>query len=357
MDSKLVRVGNLKIKLGSKGVCIMRTFAICITVVLGGVLSGCATNIGVKNGPIHFGKTIDLTMRPEQSLGVRVTPALEEGNVTVIEAPISDSQIGGEMYPGRISFPGWARNDEGKEGFAQYILAGNYKSCDFMSFVIIDGVFSDMRSAKILPLSSRTEYTWDQDGMPVLIDRIRFYDEEEYRAELVEKYGVSIGSRHLVKGFDKTVKSWNRYATEHGDIYSPLSEEDIERVAKINPGYSPIEKLILRNRAVISINPYQVVATASITVFEAMTKKSQGWDIGSEVSRMQMAMTFAFTGRFCKEIAREQREEIVKKDAEIAELKKQKEADSAKAVSVESKPTLQPVPQTKKIKVVERRRR
>lgn len=323
-----------------------------LVLMLAAVLSGCAHS-GVRNAPTHFNKEIDLTMRPEQALGARVTPSLEKGEVTVIEAPMSDSQIGGEMYPGRISFPVWAVNSKGEEAFGQCILTGNYPDGSFMGFVIIDGKLADMKSAKFLPLSSKTEYAWDKEGAAIPIERIRFYDEASYRKELVQQHGTSVGSRRLVSGFDSMLKSWNRYSTENGDIYSPLSQDDIKRVAKINPGYSPVEKLILRNRTVLSINPFQTVATASITVFEAMTKKSQGWDIGSEVSRTQMAMIVEFIGRFRKEMIRERNEEIARKDEEIARLKKEK---SQPAVT-EMKAQTQTKPQGRKVKVAERKQR
>ncbi|NTW27512.1 MAG: hypothetical protein HGA36_04265 [Candidatus Moranbacteria bacterium] len=343
----------------------MKRISLFFLVVLSGViLSGCAGG-GMRNAPEHFGQPIDLTVRPEQSLGVRSTPALEEGNVTVVQAPMSDSQIGGEMYPGRISFPGWASSKENsQEAFAQYVLVGNYSSGEFMAFVIIDGKFSIMKAAKFLPLSSRTDYAWDQSGMPVAVDRIRFNDERAYRDELVEKYGISISKDSVfVEGFAKMVKSWNRYGTDHGDIYSPLSQDDIKKVAAINPGYSAVERLVLRNKTIISINPFQVVATASITVFDAMTKKSQGLDINSELpSRMQMSMIVEFIGNFRKEMIRERNVKLTKKDAEIAMLKKKLEDAVLKAsVSIKEEPEQELLTKIKqppkKIRTAERKKR
>ncbi|EKE16355.1 MAG: hypothetical protein ACD_11C00020G0060 [uncultured bacterium] len=270
------------------------------------ILSGCATTTGLKNGPEYLGKALDLTVRPEQSLGVRVTPALENGNVTVFELPITDSQFGGEMYPGRIMFPGMVTNEKGEEFFAQSVLAGIYPSGELMSFVIVDGKLSDMRGAKFLAVSSHTDYFWNEKGEAIFFERQKFYEEKKYRDELILENGVPIGSRRMIKGFDKIVRSWNRYSTEFGDIYSPLGEEDIKRIARINPGYSPVEKLVLRNRAVISINPVETIAKAFITLIEAKNGKSQGWDYTSELpTRQQMAAIVEFIGKFRLELVRE----------------------------------------------------
>ena len=272
------------------------SFFILLAVAL--LLGGCA-KLNLKDGPVHYGKEINLAVRPEQSLGVRVTPALESGDDTVFEISVSDSQIGAEMYPGRIMLPGMVVNEKGEEFFAQAILAGMYPDGKFMSFVIVDGKLSKMKGAKFLPLSSQTNAFWDQQGNPNLFDRVKFYEDKKYRDELILKNGIAIGSRKLVKGFDKMVRSWNRYEANGFDIYSPLGEEDIKRIAKINPGYGIVEKLVLRNKAVISLNPIEMIARASITVFEASTGRTQGWDYTSELpSREQMAMIVEFIGAF-----------------------------------------------------------
>ena len=281
------------------------------------LFGGCAgMEVGLKDGPImDNGKQLDLTVRPDESLGVRVTPALKAGEVTVFELPITDSQIGGEMYPGRIMFPGIVVNAAKEEFFAQSILVEMYPDTgQFMSFVIVDSKMLDMKGAKFLPLSSHTDYFWDQVGNPIAFDRKKFHEDKSYRDELVLEQGVDVESRKLITGFDKIVKAWNMYSTTGGyDMYSPLGEEDIKRIAKINPGYTPIEKLVLRNRTVISINPIEMLAKASITVFEAVNGKNQGWDYTSEIpSRPQMAMIVEFLGSFRMELIKNLNNEIAK---------------------------------------------
>ncbi len=287
-----------------------------LTVLLLGGCSTMRTDAGLKDGPVLNGKNLNLTVRPEESLGVRVTPALESGDVTVFELPVEDSQVGGEMYPGRIMFPGIVVNEKREEFFAQSVLVGMYPDTGkFKSFVIVDGKLRDMRGTKFLPLSSRSDYLWDREGNPIAIDRMDIYENKKDRDQLVLENGVSIGSRKLVKGFDAVVRSWNRYTTAYGDIYSPLGEEDIKRVAKINPGYTAIEKLVLRNRAVISINPVEMVAKASITVFEAANGKTQGWDYTSELpSRQQMAMIVEFIGKFRLQLIAELNEKLARQE-------------------------------------------
>lgn len=291
------------------------------------VLSGCAGTLHVKDAPAELGEKFDLTMHPELSVGVRITPALEAGNVTVIESPMPDGQVGEGMFPGKFNYSGWARNKNGQEGYAQFVFIGNYKTGEFMSFVIIDGKFSEMKSAKLLPISTKASYTWDKYGDIIPIDRVKFYREAVYREELVKKYGISIGERHLVRGFDSIVRSWNLYGTAYGDIYSPYSLEDIQQFAKINTGYKFTEKLVLKNKAVISINPVEMITKAAITVFGAMKTKERGFDLDSELpSQAQMVAIIQFAGKFRLELIRQLNAEIAEKDAKIAALKKEKKA-------------------------------
>ena len=287
------------------------------------IFQGCMKAVQIKDGPAGLGEKFDLTMHPELSVGVRVTPALEAGNVTVIESPMYDGQVGEGMFPGKFNYAGWVRNKNGREGFAQFNFIGNYKTGEYKSFVIIDGKFSEMKTAKLLPLSTKTFYTWDKYGDIVPIDKTRFYLEEAYRDELVEKYGIPIGNRRLVKGYDALVRSWNRYGTAYGDIYSPHSLEDIQQFAKIITGKNFAEKLILKNKAVISINPVEMITKAAITVFGAMQTKSRGFDLDSELpSQAQMVAIIQFAGKFRLELIRQLNVEIAKKDAEIIALKK-----------------------------------
>jgi hypothetical protein len=292
---------------------------LCLFLVV--IFSGCG--MFQKRSPVmENGKPVSFTMYPEDSLGVRKTKALESGNVTVFANPMSDGQIGGEAYPGRIDFPGVAVNEKNEITFGQSVMIGNYRTGEFKSYVIVDGEFSKWKNSKFLPLASFTEFGWDKFDNPIPIDKQRFHEETAYVIEIANKYGIPLRERVFVKGFDEMVRSWNLYSTEHGEIYSPLSVKDIQEVARINPGYSPVEKLVLRNVAVISTNPAQMVALASITVFKAMTGKNLGWDIGSLVRREQMSWIIEFIGSFRKEMIRELLVESEKKDAEISELKK-----------------------------------
>lgn len=304
-----------------------RKMMFSLLVVLLAVLSGCAGTLHVKDAPAELGEKFDLTMHPELSVGVRITPALGAGNVTVIESPMPDGQVGEGMFPGKFNYSGWARNKNGQEGYAQFNFIGNYKTGEYMSFVIIDGKFSEMKTAKLLPLSTKTFYTWDKHGDIVPIDRTRFYQEAAYRDELEEKYGIPIGNRHLIKGYDALVRSWNRYSTKYGDIYSPHSLEDIQQFAKIITGENFAEKLILKNRAVISINPVEMITKVAITVFGAMKTKERGFDLDSELSsQAQMVAIIQFAGKFRLELIRQLNAEIAEKDAEIIALKSEKKA-------------------------------
>lgn len=299
-----------------KGIIISLTL-----VVVFAVLSGCVTDaLVVKNGSSNLGEKFDLTIHPEQAIGIRVTPALAAGKVTVIECPMPDGQVAIDMFGGRFNFPGWFSNDSHQEGYAQFALSDNYQTGELMSLLVIDGVFSEVKSGRVLPLSSRIDFTFDKYGTPVPIDRVRFRDEEGYRNELSKAYGVPVGDRRLVEGFVEMIKSWNLFETEFGDIYSPFSQEFIakEIAAKTNLGYTQKGRLVLKNIAVISINPVEMITKASLTVYRA--RKYDGFN----PNHIQMAKSIDFLVGFRMELIRELNLRIAAKDAEIASLKSEK---------------------------------
>jgi hypothetical protein len=223
------------------------------------------------------------------------------------------------MFPGRFNFPGWVRDQENKshEGLAQFVLVGFYSTGELMSLVVLDGAYSDVKSAKYLPLSSKTDFTFDKNCLPVPIDAVAFHEDGRYREELMEKYGIRVGSRKIVKYFDQVIKSWNLAETEYGDIYTPNDEERIKLIAaKVNQGFTFKGRIVLKNRMVISINPAEMAIKASLTLFEA--RKYEGFN----PNHAQMAEIVDFIGRFRLTLIQELNKKISEKDAEIIALRK-----------------------------------
>jgi len=55
-------------------------------------------------------------------------------------------------------------------------------------------------------------------------------------------YGRELEVGREVIGFDKMVRSWNKYSTYQGEIFTPYGDEDLKRIARINPGYNSWKK-------------------------------------------------------------------------------------------------------------------
>ncbi|HCU70988.1 MAG TPA: hypothetical protein DIC35_04565 [Candidatus Moranbacteria bacterium] len=263
------------------------------------LLSGCAVpgSNALKIGPDNIVPVV----RPEQSVGVWDTPALKAGKVTVTDVPLTDRQIGSELRPGRIMLPGFVANSQGEVFFAQAILAGNYPKGEFMAYLIVEtDDLSKLAKANFFPLTSRANACWNKDGRkpPTPIDQEKLKD-PSFMAALARENGIPLGKRGTYAGVVERIKSWHHGEANGVEIYSQLSEDDVKELAKINPGYSFLEQLVLRNQAVVSINPIEMVAKASITVFNATNGKTQGWDNDSELpSNDEMGRIIDFIGRF-----------------------------------------------------------
>lgn len=283
------------------------------------ILTGCATNnrLVMKDGPMDGEKPLNLLVTPVQSIGVEATNNVREGIVTVIEAPIADRCIASEMYPGRIRWNGLTIGENDKEFFSQFILSGMYKSGEYRFSDIIEGEKKLVKNANSLFLSSKGEFVCNFEGGFFPIDSERFRNEKAYRIEVVKKYGSRAGSRREVIGLEKMIRSWNRYSTYQGEIFTPYGDEDFKRIARINPGYGFLEKITLNGNLTISTNPIYTLWTIGFSIIEGAAAKSQGWDYMSQIpDRVMMGQIVEFVGKLRLEVIRQLNEEQNKQKGE-----------------------------------------
>jgi hypothetical protein len=282
-----------------------------IFVILGAILSGCAPKFVVSDGPMDMGKPIEIMVRPHQSLGVQATEAVSRGKVTVFEAPLSD-KILGEEYPGRIRWNGWAVNDDGKEFFCQFVRIGMYRTGEFMFAVVVDGKQQELRGLRVALLSSTGEFVSDFLGNMHRINRSEFLENKTYRREMIRENGSKVESRQEIPGFQNLVRSWNRYSISEGQMFSPYGEKDLKRIARINPSYGLLEKIIAKGNITISTNPVYSVASVALSIIEGMNAPSEGWDYASQLpSREVMAAIINYVGQFRLELIKQLNEEKV----------------------------------------------
>ena len=278
----------------------MKSAKLLVLVVFLMVLGGCSPKLLIKDGPMSEGeKPKDILVRPYQSLGLQVTPAILSGDVIVVEGPLPDKFIGAEYYPGRFRWDGWVVTADGREFFAQFVWIGMYRTGEYMFAIIIDGKKQELGpDPRILALSSVGEFVCDLSGNVYQSDRRQFDDSREYRTEIVRKYGSKIvGVRREITGFIETVKSWNRYQTAGGEIFSPYGENDFKRIARINPSYGLLEKIVAKGHITISTSPVAIVTSVVLAVIEGMQAPSEGWDYMSQLpDRGQMARIVAALG-------------------------------------------------------------
>ncbi len=328
---------------------------ILVVLLFGVVLSGCANTLVMKDGPMNGEKSVNLLVTPVQSIGVEATENISSEKVTVVEGPIADKCMAAEMYPGRFRWNGLAIGKDGQEFFSQFVLAGMYKSGEYMFAIITEGEQKVLKDAKVVFLSSKGEYVCNLEGEMLQIDAAQFRNEKAYRNELIKKHGTRIGSRREMGGFAKMVLSWNRYTTNQGEIFTPYGDADLKRIVRINPGYNLLDKIVLNGKVTISTNPIYTLWTVGFSIIEGMTAKSEGWDYMSQIpDRIMMGQIVEFAGKLRLEVIRQLNEEkaVLESDA-LQKVEAQKIAVPAK-VSV-AKTETKVVKKTKKIKKGEKR--
>lgn len=252
-------------------------------------------------------REIDLSIEPYQSLGILVTPNLAKGNVTTISGIFPDFIHYIEWGPGRTVWYGWAASEDGKEYFVQFVAAGGTPSRDdILATVIIDDKIdiSEARGIKVLGLSSRLKYCFNLDGKVVQevgkifeVNTENFLRDPNYRKDLVMKYGSLMSDRMGAPYLDTvadvalvSIRSWHEYQTPKGRILSPLNEAMLKNVARINPQYKFMEKLIKKGKFLVTMDPIITAASLGIDIAVAHNAPSTGWDASSVVTRESMAI-------------------------------------------------------------------
>lgn len=303
-----------------------RKSAVLILLAVAILLGGCGSlKVDVKNGPmtVEGSDTTNIMVLPHQSLGVQITPALLKGDVTVYNVPLPDC-IMGEMYPGRIRFNGWVV-DGSEEFFAQFVQEGLFSSGELMYAMIVESKRKLSASAKVLELNSTGQFASNlsDDNKIYPVVRDKFKTDKEHRIEFVRQYGSRIGNRSENLDFIKRVKKWNIYSFEgEGKIFSPYGADDIKRIKRINPAYTPLEKMIDDGFATLATDPVYTVASIAITVIEGMNAPSKGWDYSATVADRWVLGSFAsFIGKLRIALIVELNAEIEKIKADRDELK------------------------------------
>ena len=254
---------------------------------------------------------MDLLVKPVQSIGVQATENISSGNVTVVEGPIADRCVNAEMYPGRLRWNGLAMLPNGQKIFAQFVLIGMYKTGEYMFAIIVEGDKKIVKDAKVIFLSSVGGYVGNLEGGCFQIDTAKFKNDEQYQNEIIAQYGSRVGSRRQLIGFANSILKWHPCGTDEGDILTPYGDDFIKRIARINPGYGLLGKIILKNNITISASP-ATLWSIGMAILEGGFSKSQGWDYLSEIpNRAMMGEISGFTGALRLEVIRQLNEENV----------------------------------------------
>ncbi len=279
-----------------------------LLVIIVAILSGCAANLKMQNIDSVSVNTneIDMLIEPYESLGIMETEAVKNGDVTILHCIIPDILMG-EYYPGRVKWSAWVVDTDGKEYYAQVLFAGVYYSGELRGVIVVDGKPSG--KAKILNLSTLVEYGYNLNGKEYPINRQKFlHNTDNYRKEMVKKYGTEVGPYITKFDFLKAVKGWNKYQTPKGILLSPLGEKEVKEIAAINPQYSWTEKLVGSGRFAATMDPIATAVGIAIDVFRSMNGgvPSVGWDYNSQLpNRREMGIIIKYVSEIKRELIRQ----------------------------------------------------
>ncbi len=277
-------------------------------------LAGCATNgLQMKNINLALAsdtskisvttpktqKKIQMLVLPHESLGLKPTPAICQGNVStfMVTFPL---RLFGEYFPGRLRWNTWTILPNGTERFGQIIFVGMHPSGYYFGVEIINGQVS---FGQTVILSSAVDYIYSPLGKELEVNRVKFLADSQYRKKVIQKvnkgkdgniFNLSLLSRVL--GFQEIIKSWNQIKYPEGYLLSPYGVKEVATIRGINPQYSYFQKLLGTGKFRISPipNPLVFAISNSLGIVMDMVNTgnipSTGWDFDSQISRRQMSL-------------------------------------------------------------------
>ena len=249
---------------------------------------------------------IDLLLEPYECVGLKLTPSIKKGEVTIYRGIMPDVLFG-EFYPGRIRWNGIAVQEDGQEFFAQFLLSPPDWSGNFLWTIVVDG--NPYSTAKVAVLSTLVEFLYSATGEEFSIEKRKLLlDDEEFRRKFVSQRGTPLEDlKEINKGefYEKVLLRWNAWGTDKGKLLSPLGLDEVKEIAAINPQYGFGQKLIAEGNFSLCADYIATAVGIGIDVFRAANGNvpSAGWDFNSEFpNRRNMGLIIEYVSQMRKNL-------------------------------------------------------
>lgn len=281
----------------------------CFLVIFCVVFSGCVAGKTVlKDAPMvaSDSEEFDLALRPHESLGIKLTPAIKAGRVTVFKRfAISKKIFYAEEYPGRIRWNGWLVTPSGLEYFVQIIRTSINRKGEYEYKAIVDGTPEEIAGGRIVGMSSKLDFLMDFKGRDIEITEARadFAKNRKTRASFAMTIGTPVEQLIIDKSdFIGQVKKLNRYTLqkEGYEIACEYVEKDFRKINILISGDGALEKFVLYGKSELSIpiipEPTTIMIGVGTSIGMAMidfmlSQKgiSKGWDYWSAPQTNEVA--------------------------------------------------------------------
>ena len=265
------------------------------------------------------GKKIDLSIKgrdfllePTESLGLEITPAFKEGAISVYWGVFNPILLG-EGALNRVRWVGLAETEDGREFFVQILRwPVNQLAVDgslTVKIIVEDG--GDYVPVKVLYFSSALHWAYDAFGEESPVTSVKkLMGEQDFRRQFILSKGTSTRELQQITTveFWETLKGWTQYSTPDGtEIYSPLSKEQVKKIAGRNSEYSAFQKWVAHGRKPIyPLNPIMTGVANAMEIAEATLGNAppHGWSLNSILTRREAAESLKTLSEQYRELVR-----------------------------------------------------
>ncbi len=225
-----------------------------------------------------------VSVKPENFLGIPTEELRGDYVALHVSYPDRDPRMLGEVHPLRVSYLIYSMNMETGVGQFSHAAMLGYADCDNQLDLaaVIPGLRTSDANVRSILVSTQGKLAYDLDGRNIEgFNPDKFRKDGAYRKEVMQK-GTSTAKAQDIPDARSAFDQW-RIAPGAG-VATPLSQEDVNVLAVMNPNYSFWQKFRGSFRGEMSPDLTMTAIGFGIDIVKAAGVKSSGLDFGSSMT-------------------------------------------------------------------------
>ena len=241
--------------------------------------------------------------RPLAFAGLELTDNIKSGNFVCFSWNYPETvEAFSEWDRLRISFQAHVVGEDGSEYVTHALFAGVIGNIPAPRYGgVVEGISGPRSDLKGVTLTTELDKAYTLLGKEIPEFDPEKWENGEYRRSFVLKYGTTLSETPVSELVKNEVMNWNVYETKIGLVASPWNEDQVRKLAVINPQDTFLQKLVGVGKFRIRLSPIATASGAVLDVIGAIGAKSRNFGHKSVQSREEQGYNMLCWTRLYKD--------------------------------------------------------